>query len=103
MPKTAIAAVAFAAALLTGAPSHRAAADGYSAPVRTIHYAKRPWHQRHYWRWDHRPIWDDPWEVLRPTIWGSAEPHFVPADIWARKWRPTYLHRWHRWARRRDP
>jgi hypothetical protein len=103
MSKTAIA-VAFAAVLLTGVCSHPAAAMGpavpaafappagvYSAPVRTIHYA-RPWHQRRYWRWDHRPVWDDPWEVLRPTIWGSPEPHLVPADVWVRKWHPAHLH-----------
>lgn len=114
MPKTAIAAVAFAAALLAcawsnpaaamgpAAPAALAAAGGYSAPVRPIHDVRR-WRQRHYWQWDGRPVWDDPWEVLRPTIWGSAEPHFVPANIWARKWHPAYLHRRHRWARRHDP
>ena len=25
-------------------------------------------------------VWDDPWMVLQPNFWGSAEPHFVPAD-----------------------
>jgi hypothetical protein len=106
MSKTAIAAVVFAAALLGGvwpdpaaamgaaAPGALAAAGGYRPPVRSIHYAER--HQRHYWRWDHRPVWDDPWEVLRPTIWGSPEPHYVPADVWARKWHPAP---WHHWAR----
>jgi hypothetical protein len=108
MPKAAIAAAAFAAAVLIGvwsrpaaaigpaAPAALAAAGRYSAPVRTIHYARRPWRQRRYWRWDGRPVWDDPWEVLRPTIWGSAEPHFVPADVWARKWHPAHIHHWTR-------
>ena len=106
MSKTVIAS-AFAVALLTSAWSHPAAAmgpavpaalataDGYNGLVRLAHYVRHPWHQRHYWRWDHRPVWDDPWEVLRPTIWGSAEPHYVPADIWARKWHPAH---WHHWA-----
>jgi len=105
MLKTAIAAVVFAAVLLIGvwsrpasamgpaAPAALAAAGGYSAPVLTIHDARR-WHQRHYWRWDHRPVWDDPWEVLRPTIWGSPEPHYVPANVWARKWHPAHGHYW---------
>src|SRR5579863_6244419 len=110
MSKTAIAAVVFAAFVLTGiwsqpatamgpvAPAALAHAGAGSAPVRMIHDARR-WYQRHYWRWDHRPVWDDPWEVLRPTIWGSPEPHYVPADIWARKWHPAH---WHRWARHYD-
>ncbi len=110
MSKTAIAAVVFAAVVLSGvwsqpatamgpaAPAALAHAGADSAPVRMIHYARR-WHQRRYWRWDHRPVWDDPWEVLQPTIWGSPEPHYVPADIWARRWHPA---RWHRWVRRYD-
>jgi len=60
----------------------------------------RTWARRQYWRWDHRPIWDDPWTVLRPTIWGSPEPYLVPADIWARKW---HLPRHHAWGWRRHP
>lgn len=107
MWKVAIAAVAFTAALVTGAwsppaaamgpaaPGALAAAGSYGQPVLRIYDIKR-WRQRHYWRWDHRPVWDDPWEVLRPTIWGSPEPHFVPADVWARKWRPAYFHHWPR-------
>lgn len=83
-----------AAAMGPAAPVALSAASAPGAPVLAIHYAKR-WHQRHYWRWDHRPIWDDPWQVLRPTIWGSAEPHYVPANIWARKWHPAH---WHQWA-----
>jgi hypothetical protein len=106
MPKAAIAAVAFTVALLTGVCSHPAAAmgpvapaapvsaEGYHAPVQRVHYVGRRWRQRHYWRWDHRPVWDDPWEMLRPTIWGSAEPHYVPADVWARKWHPAHHHHW---------
>ncbi len=71
--------------------------------LQTIGYRCRcGWGHREYWRWDHRPVWDDPWRVLRPTIWGSPEPHLVPAEIWVRKWhlprrywRPRYrLHRW---------
>jgi hypothetical protein len=111
MPRAAIAAAVFVAALLTGVWSHPAAAMGPAAPaalaaaaragtrVQAIHDVRR-WRQRHYWRWDHRPVWDDPWEVLQPTIWGSPEPHYVPADVWARKWHLGHLHHW---ARRRDP
>lgn len=111
MPNTTIAAVALAVALLTGVWSRPAAAMGpaapaaltvtghYGAPVQAVHDTRR-WHQRHYWRWDHRPIWDDPWEVLQPTIWGSAEPHYVPADVWARKWHPAHPHHW-AWRRYR--
>jgi hypothetical protein len=111
MPKAAAAAVACAAILLSGLLPHPAAAmgpmapfalatgHGYGAPVQAIHDVRR-WRQRHYWRWDHRPVWDDPWEVLRPTIWGSPEPHLVPADVWARKWHLAHIHHW---ARRHDP
>lgn len=110
--KTTMASAVFAAAVLLGSWSHPAAAMGpvapaapaaavvNNAPVTPIHYAKQRWRQRRYWRWDHRPIWDDPWEVLRPTIWGSPEPQFVPANVWAQKWHPAYFH--HR-ARRREP
>lgn len=76
-----------AAAELTVARHHR--------PAREIHY-KSEWPSREYWRWDHRPTWDDPWVVLRPTIWGSPEPYLVPANIWARKWHLPRRHRWHR-------
>lgn len=64
------------------------------------------WGPRHYWQWDHRPIWDDPWLVLRPTIWGSPEPHLVPAEIWACKWHLPSAHSWPRpwrWHRRQCP
>jgi hypothetical protein len=117
MPKTAIAAVVVAAALVIGAWSHPAAAigpvamgpvasaalptaGGYNAPVTLVRYVRHGWRQRRYWRWDHRPIWDDPWEVLQPTIWGSPEPHVVPADVWARKWHPA---RWHYGAHHHHP
>ena len=105
MARTTIAAGLFSAALLLGVAPDRAnamgpaapaaLAAGYRDPVQAIHYEKRPLGRRHYWRWDHRPVWDDPWEVLEPTIWGSPEPHYVPADIWARKWHPAH---WHHWA-----
>lgn len=108
MPRAAIAAVVSVAAVLIGiwsqpaaamgpaTPAALAAVAGVGTPVRPIHDVRR-WRQRHYWRWDHRPVWDDPWEVLQPTIWGSPEPHVVPADVWARKWHPAH---WHYWARR---
>ena len=102
MRRTAVAAGLFAAALLIGIAPKQAGAVGPMAaavsamgngePIRTIHYERRQW--RHYWRWDHRPVWDDPWEVLEPTIWGSPEPHYVPADIWARKWHPAHRRHW---------
>lgn len=113
MPKIAIATIVVAAALVIGAWSHPAAAmapaalpaalsaaGGYNALVTPVHYAKHGWRQRRYWRWDHRPIWDDPWEVLQPTIWGSPEPHVVPADVWARKWHPAH---WHHWGHHQHP
>jgi len=107
MWKVAVAGVAITAALATGTWSPPAAAmdpavaaalaasGGYGQPALRIHDISR-WRQRRYWRWDHRPVWDDPWEVLRPTIWGSPEAHFVPADVWARKWHPAYFHHWTR-------
>jgi hypothetical protein len=51
----------------------------------------RRWPPRQYWQWDRRPIWDDPWTVLQPTIWGSPEPYVVPADSWARGWHPPWI------------
>jgi hypothetical protein len=65
----------------------------------------REWPHRQYWQWDHRPIWDDPWAVLKPNFFGSPQAHLVPADIWARKWHPPWLHYWrpHRRHARRDP
>jgi hypothetical protein len=51
----------------------------------------RRWPPRQYWQWDQRPIWDDPWTVLRPTIWGSPEPYVVPADHWVHKWHPPWI------------
>jgi hypothetical protein len=112
MPKTAIAAIVVTATLVIGAwsdpaaamgpvaPGALATAGGYNAPVTPVHYVRHSWRQRRYWRWDHRPVWDDPWEVLRPTIWGSPEPHVVPANVWARKWHPAH---WHHWAHHHHP
>lgn len=57
------------------------------------------WAPRKYWQWDSRPIWDDPWRVLRPNFWGSPEPHRVPADIWACKWHLPPAHDWRRHRR----
>jgi hypothetical protein len=108
MPKSLIVAAILGAAVLLGAWSSPAAVIGpaapaalatagiNNAPVRSIHYVGYRWRQRRYWRWDHRPVWDDPWDVLRPTIWGSPEPHYVPADVWARKWHPARLRHWAR-------
>lgn len=115
-----LAGAALVLAIAIGGPCHRAAAMVPASPSRTItgsrddgvllHVHLRranswQWAPRQYWRWDHRPIWDDPWEVLRPTIWGSPEPYLVPADIWACEWHlprvhPRYRHRhrchaWH--------
>jgi hypothetical protein len=106
-----LAALALSVALsVVGLAGHASAAE-YSAPAVahvTRHWGcecARDWAHRQYWQWDHRPIWDDPWQVLKPNFWGSPEPHLVPADIWARKWHPPWLHYWrphHRHARR-DP
>jgi hypothetical protein len=110
MQKNTVAGAVLAFALVFGAgakcaeafPAGAAAQIAHSAwegGPQKIHYAcrcGREWPAREYWRWDHRPIWDDPWQVLRPTIWGSPEPHVVPADIWARKWHlPARSWRWH--------
>lgn len=65
--------------------------------VQKIHYVcrcARQWPHRLYWQWDDRPIWDDPWRVLKPNFWGSPEPHLVPADIWAREWHLPRRHYW---------
>lgn len=85
--------------------SFSAAATGHDGRLQTVGFdcsrCVRAWGPRQYWQWDHRPVWDDPWAVLRPTIWGSPEPHLVPAGIWTCKWhlpsaRPWRLSwRWH--------
>jgi hypothetical protein len=77
---------------------------GDAVPILKIHYAcrcARQWLHRQYWQWDDRPIWDDPWRVLKPNFWESPEPHLVPADIWACKWHlPARSWRWrHRQCR----
>lgn len=90
-----------AAAMPIAAPTNPAAATAPDAFVHTIGWScrcVRNWGPREYWRWDHRPIWDDPWAVLKPNFFGSPEPHLVPAEIWARKWRlrrPWQYRHWH--------
>jgi hypothetical protein len=100
MVKAVIAWAVLASVLVLGAATPRATALPIAPPValisttwsgamQKVHYRRswrREWAPREYWRWDHRPTWDDPWRVLKPTIWGSPEPHLVPAEIWARKW-----------------
>ncbi|MGH6675928.1 MAG: hypothetical protein ACRECE_06855, partial [Xanthobacteraceae bacterium] len=79
------------------APAAQAIAMRDASPLQKVHdtcRCSRSRPARQYWRWDHRPIWDDPWQVLRPTIWGSPEPYLVPADIWARKWHLPQRHVW---------
>lgn len=73
MPKkTTIATIAFAVALLLcawprpatamgpAAPAAFSGAGVNNAPVRSVHYVRHRWRQRRYWRWDHRPVWDNP-------------------------------------------
>jgi hypothetical protein len=111
MRRRVMACAALAAALAGAAPAGRvagikAASAAELAPAvasRTVVVRKarsacecvRAWPHREYWRWDHRPVWDDPSAVLRPNFWGSPEPYLVPADVWARKW---HLPRHDRWA-----
>jgi hypothetical protein len=89
-----------AAAMTPATPSDRAAATQGARSVRTVDFVcdwkcARRWPPRQYWRWDRRPIWDDPWTVLQPTIWGSPEPDLVPADRWAHQWHPPWIRYWH--------
>lgn len=106
MRTAALTALALGLAFSAAGPAANAVADGYTAP-RHAHSrcpCSREWAPRQYWQWDHRPIWDDPWLVLKPNFWGSSLPHLVPANVWARKWHLPWLHRWrahHHW--RRDP
>jgi hypothetical protein len=88
-----------AAAMPIAAPASRAvtAAPAFVHPIGWSCRCARNWGPREYWRWDHRPIWDDPWRVLKPNFWGSPEPHLVPADVWARKWRLRYPWRHRHW------
>lgn len=85
-----------AAAMRPAAPSESAAAAWNAPSVRTVDFVcdwkcARRWPQRQYWQWDQRHVWDDPWTVLRPTIWGSPEPDLVPADRWAHEWHPPWI------------
>lgn len=108
MRTTVVAGAALALALSIGSATHdgAVASDNLQAEGRNdlpydVHLTRRDlrqWAPREYWQWDHRPIWDDPWAVLRPNFWGSPEPHLVPADIWACKWHlPSWRDwRWHR-------
>ena len=112
MRSSTLAALALSVASSAAALAGHAVAAEYKAPAAAHvkrHWSScecaRDWPNRQYWQWDHRPIWDDPWLVLKPNFWGSPEPHLVAADIWARKWHPPWLHYWgphHRHARR-DP
>jgi hypothetical protein len=98
-------------ALSIDSSADRAAAIAFSLPAAaTTHDGRlqtvgfdcrcvRAWGPRHYWQWDHRPVWDNPWQVLRPTIWGSPEPHLVPAGIWACKWHMPSARYWRRHRR----
>lgn len=77
--------------------THTSAADTFAQKIRFDCRCERNWGPREYWRWDHRPIWVDPWAVLKPNFWGSPEPHLVPADVWARKWRLRWPWRHRHW------
>ena len=106
-----LAAFALSVAFSAAALAEPAAAAEYGAPATASvrqHWrcdCARDWPHRQYWQWDHRPIWDDPWLVLKPNFFGSPEPHLVPADIWARKWHLPWRHDWRSRHRheRRDP
>jgi hypothetical protein len=96
MRTAALAALALSLGFFAAAPAENAVAAEYGA-LRAAHWrcnCSREWPHRQYWQWDHRPIWDDPWLVLKPNFWGSPLPHLVPANVWARKWHPPWLHRW---------
>jgi len=105
MKKIGIAGAVLASVLAAGAATSSAAAlpvaplSAARNTMQKIHDAcrcARQWPHRQYWQWDDRPIWDDPWRVLKPNFWGSPEPHLVPADIWAQQWHPPRRHwRWH--------
>jgi hypothetical protein len=88
-----------AAAMTVAARSELASATPIAARVHTAHFTcdsrcARRWPPRQYWQWDQRPVWDDPWMVLRPNFWGSPEPYFVPADQWAHEWHPPWIRHW---------
>jgi hypothetical protein len=91
-----IAVAAVAAAACISASASRAA-ELPASRGKLACRCERNWAPREYWRWDHRPIWDDPWAVLKPNFWGSPEPHLVPANIWVRKWRLRWPWRHRHW------
>jgi hypothetical protein len=91
-----------AAAMTFFPPAAVARNDQRLQPVPVGCRCDAAWAPRQYWQWDHRPVWDDPWRVLRPNFWGSPEPHLVPADIWACKWHLPQAHARH-WHRRECP
>ena len=116
MHRAVLAAFAMAAALSAVEPANRAAAmaaGAWSEPSLVKLNANgvqivdagcdwrcaRKFPPRHYWQWDDRPIWDDPWAVLEPNFWGSPEPHLVPADIWACEWHLPATQSWRRHRR----
>jgi hypothetical protein len=109
MRKAIIAVFILLLALCFGSAAERAAAMTLSSPAAVgwtgnrflpARYRALTWAPRQFWQWDHRPVRDDPWAVLRPNFWGSAEPHLVPADIWACKWHLPTDQSWSRsWAR----
>ena len=115
MRKAILAVFILLSALSIDGVAQRAAAITISAPaasgwtnnrLQPARYRPLTWAPRQYWQWDHRPVWDDPWAVLRPNFWGSAEPHLVPADIWACKWHLPSDQPWARdwrWRRRLCP
>jgi hypothetical protein len=91
-----------ALAITPASPGELAAAAWTGGHAQNIGFdcrCERNWGPREYWRWDHRPIWDDPWRVLKPNFWGSPEPHLVPADIWACKWHLPSARLWRRHRR----
>jgi hypothetical protein len=89
-----------ATAMTPAAPSEFAPAAWNAHRIHKVDFVcdwrcTRRWPPQQYWQWDERPIWDDPWSVLRPNFWGSPEPHLVPADHWAHKWHPPWIRYWH--------
>lgn len=100
-----VAALALGVAASTMTSAEPAGAAEYTTARATYQHCQctADWPHRQYWQWDRRPIWDDPWLVLTPNFFGSAEPHLVPADIWARKWHPPWPHHWRPRHARLDP
>ncbi len=56
----------------------------------------RAWPPRRYWQWGKRLPTDEEWyrywSPYMNHLWGTPEPPYVPADIWAHKWRPPKPH-----------